>query len=92
MGDVCRLIWFVVAGLFRSRAALQVEVLVQDCIGQVRLLDAVEMRPIASLATFGFLENLIGAQQRADAIDQQHDTIIHLHRHGWRKLMPRPFH
>jgi transposase InsO family protein len=28
MGDLCRLIWCVVAGLFRSRAALQAEVLV----------------------------------------------------------------
>jgi hypothetical protein len=28
MGDLCRLIWCAVAGLFRSRAALQAEVLV----------------------------------------------------------------
>jgi hypothetical protein len=28
MGDLCRLIWYVVAGLFRSRAALQAEILV----------------------------------------------------------------
>ena len=28
MGDLCRLIWYVVARLFRSRAALHAEVLV----------------------------------------------------------------
>jgi hypothetical protein len=28
MVDLCRLIWYVVAGLFRSRAALHAEVLV----------------------------------------------------------------
>jgi hypothetical protein len=28
MGDLCRLIWYFVAGLFRSRAALQAEILV----------------------------------------------------------------
>jgi len=28
MGDLCRLIWCVVAGLFRSRAALHAEILV----------------------------------------------------------------
>jgi hypothetical protein len=28
MGDLCKLIWYVVAGLFRSRAALHAEVLV----------------------------------------------------------------
>src|SRR2546430_756532 len=28
MGDLCRLIWYLVAGLFRSRAALHAEILV----------------------------------------------------------------
>jgi len=28
MGDLCRLIWYLMTGLFRSRAALQAEILV----------------------------------------------------------------
>jgi transposase InsO family protein len=85
MGDLCRLIWFAVVGLFRSRAALQAEILVLR--HQLNVMRRKAPRRVA----FSNLDRLVftGLYRFAPAVLDalkilQPETLIRWHRAGFR--------
>ena len=85
MGDLCSLIWSVVVGLFRSRAALQAEILVLR--HQLNVL----RRKSAKRTAFSNLDRLVftGLYHLAPAVLDalkilQPETLIRWHRAGFR--------
>src|SRR5215831_13650377 len=93
MGDLLKLIWYAVAGLFRSRAALQTEILVlrhQLNMLRRRAPKRVAIRNIDRLV-FAGLYRL--APEVLDAVKiLKPETVIRWHRAGFRghwKSRPR---
>ncbi|HMH59899.1 MAG TPA: helix-turn-helix domain-containing protein [Bradyrhizobium sp.] len=85
MGDLCRLIWYLVAGLFRSRAALHAEILVLR--HQLNVLRRKSpKRPIFSNVDRLIFAGLCGLTPRVlDALKiLKPATVIRWHRAGFR--------
>ena len=87
MGDLCRLIWCVLIGLFRSRAALEAEILVLR--HQLNVLRRKSPRRLA----FNSVDRLVFAclyRLAPDVLDAlkilKPETVIRWHRAGFRAL------
>jgi hypothetical protein len=90
MGDFCRLIWWAVVGLFRSRSALQTEILVLR--HQLNVL----RRRSPKRVTLGNLDRLVFAalyRLAPEVLDSlkilKPETVIRWHRAGFRAYWRR---
>src|SRR6185369_2209985 len=85
MGDLCKLIWYAFAGVFRSRAALEAEILVLR-----HQLNVLRRKSPARIA-FSGVDRMVFAGLYALAPGVlaalqivKPDTVVHWHRAGFR--------
>jgi transposase InsO family protein len=86
MGDLCRLIWYTLIGLFRSRAALEAEILVLrhqlNILRRRSCLKRVALSSIDRLLLVGLYRVAPGALDALKIIRPQ--TLLRWHRAGFR--------